>query len=290
MLTLLVVAPLLGRQPAAAQDPRPTLRAGTGAETVVLDGRLDEPGWAAAPAIAGLSQVEPQERGTASAVTTIRVLVDPRVLVFGIDARRGPAPLTAFARGRDADLDDEDHILLVLDPFGDGRSGYRFAVNPNGARFDALITNQGEGENDDWDAVWEAATTVGDSGWTAEIRIPVKSLTFPPGADQWAMNLERRIQAALETDRWASPTRDRKIGQTAGAGWLTGLPRFDLGLGLTFRPSLVTGGGHPEPHTELDGEFNLSLDVEKRIGAALLGSATVNTDFAETEADTRRSN
>ena len=50
------------------------------------------------------------------------------------------------------------------------------------------------------------------------------------------------------------------------------------------------GGGHPGPDTNLDGTAKPSLDVTQRLGANLLGSATVNTDFAETEVDTRRTN
>ena len=40
----------------------------------------------------------------------------------------------------------------------------------------------------------------------------------------------------------------------------------------------------------MDGKFHPSLDVTQRLGANLLSSLTVNTDFAETEVDTRRTN
>src|ERR1043166_4542913 len=74
------------------------------------------------------------------------------------------------------------------------------------------------------------------------------------------------------------------------AGLLDGLPEFSLGLGLSIRPAAVMGGGHPGPDTELDGTAKPSLDVTQRLGANLLGSTTVNTDFAETDVDTRRTN
>jgi hypothetical protein len=63
----------------------------------------------------------------------------------------------SFARQRDATLDIEDYIKIVFDSYHDGRSGYVFTVNPNGARYDALIANTGGGENANWDAVWEGA-------------------------------------------------------------------------------------------------------------------------------------
>lgn len=267
----------------------PTLKAGRGAEEVVLDGRLTESVWQDAESIAGLTQVEPVQGGPADGVTAVKVLAHPRYLVLGV-AVRTTRPIVAFARARDASLRDEDHVRFVFDPFGDGRSGYLFAVNPFGARYDALVSNQGEGENAAWDALWEAAAAVTDSGWSVEIRVPVKSLSFPAGADRWVMNVQRRVQGALATERWAAPRQDQQFGQTTNAGWLTGLPRFDLGQGLTIRPAVVAGAARAGPSVPSDGQFELSADVEKRLGANLLGTVTVNTDFAETEVDARQAN
>ena len=52
--------------PASAQSPRPTIRAAAGAERIRVDGWLDEPAWADAPA-AELTQVEPIEGAQPSA-------------------------------------------------------------------------------------------------------------------------------------------------------------------------------------------------------------------------------
>ena len=90
--------------------------------------------------------------------------------------------------------------------------------------------------------------------------------------------------------RWASPARQYQVTQTSRAGLLTGLPEFDLGVGLTIRPAVTTGGGVPAPRRIVDGEFQPSLDVTQRLGANVLASLTANTDFAETEVDTRRTN
>ncbi|MEZ4587826.1 MAG: DUF5916 domain-containing protein, partial [Gemmatimonadales bacterium] len=207
-----------------------------------------------------------------------------------IRASTAGRPVTAFSRSRDADLDDEDHVRIAIDPFDDGRSGYLFSVNPNGARFDALITGQGEGENSDWDAPWEAVTTRDADGWTVEARIPVASLSFPRGTDRWAFNVERRTQALLATDRWASARRDVRFGQTSQAGLLVGLPRFEVGLGLTVRPSLTAGAGRATPDASTEGVLDGSLDLEQRLGTNLRATLTVSTDFAETEVDSRRTN
>ena len=87
-----------------------------------------------------------------------------------------------------------------------------------------------------------------------------------------------------------SPQRQFEITQTSRAGRLTELPEFALGRGLSVRPALTAGGGLPAPDASLEGKFHPSLDVTKRIGSNLLTSLTINTDFAETEVDTRRTN
>jgi hypothetical protein len=289
-----VVAPSLAAQVAPSDGraaARSALRASSTTRPLIIDGRLDEPDWLAADSISDLTQVEPRQGGVPSARTVIRVLALPDALVFGVRADDAdPSSITAFARQRDASLGSEDHIRVVLDTYLDGRSGYVFIVNPNGARYDALIANQGEGENSNWDAVWEAATARTETGWSVEIKIPVKSLLFRRGLDTWAFNVERRIQRFLETDRWSSPSRDTKINMTSRAGLLTGLPDFQLGVGLSVRPSGSGNVGKQSSGRETDWNQKASLDITQRLGANTLGSLTLNTDFAETEVDTRRTN
>ena len=283
---------LVSPKPSAAQSaPRPSFRAHAVAAGVRIDGVLDEPEWADADSVADLTQVEPIKGGAPSGRTVVRVLALPDALVIGIRAD-DPEPdrITAFTRQRDALLTSEDHIRVVLDTYLDGRSGYVFIVNPRGARYEALITNQGEGENSNWDAVWEAEASQTPTGWALEIRLPAKSLLFKEGLTTWGFNVERRIQRFLETLRWASPDPDTKINMTARAGLLTGLPAFDLGVGLSVRPAGTAEAGREGPGLATTHDFSPSLDVTQRIGANTLGSLTVNTDFAETEVDTRRTN
>jgi len=275
-----------------AATSRPTLRVGAnGSGALKIDGILDDAAWATADSIANLTQIEPQEGQAPTGRTVVRVVASGDAIVFGIHAYDPDAArITSFARNRDASLTSEDHVRIVLDTYLDGRSGYVFIVNPYGARYDALVANQGEGENSQWDGIWEAATHRDGSGWSAEIMIPVKSLLFKRGLTEWGFNVERRIQRLLESSRWASPDRDVKINVTSRAGLLTQIPAFDLGLGLSIRPSLTSSVGKPAPATAALSDVSASLDVTKRLGANTLGSLTINTDFAETEVDTRRTN
>jgi hypothetical protein len=275
----------------AQPSARPSVRAGALAADVRVDGVLDEPEWSTAPSIDGLTQTDPTEGAPASSPTVVRVLAGPKAILFGIVCEdREPSGVVSFSVRRDATLASEDHVRVVLGPFLDGRSGYVFAVNPTGARYDAIINPGGETENPEWDGIWQAATRRTEAGWTAEIWIPVQTLSFNPRLREWHLNVQRRIQRKLETDRWAFPARQYQVTQTSRAGVLTGLPEFSLGLGLTVRPSVTSGGGVPGPGAPREGEFQPSLDLTQRIGANVLASLTFNTDFAETEVDTRRTN
>jgi hypothetical protein len=270
----------------------PQLRAGVLTETgVVVNGTLDEPAWSGAEVIDNFTQADPSEGTPATLRTIVRVLAGPKAVVIGIVCDDpDPSGIVSFSVRRDAPLGSEDHVRVVLGPFLDGRSGYVFAVNPSGARYDGLIDPGGESDNPDWDGIWEAATVHGPSGWSVEISIPVQSIGFKPGLHEWHFNVQRRVQRLLETDRWASPARQYQVTQTSRAGLLTGLPDFVLGMGLTVRPAITGGGGIPVPSAEIDGDFHPSVDVTQRLGANLLASLTANTDFAETEVDTRRTN
>jgi hypothetical protein len=275
----------------ALPPPPPSLRAGALPDSHVIDGRLDEPAWTTAHASDAFTQTEPLEGAPPSARTTVRVLASRKALVVGIDCEQPPGVgLVSFSVRRDAPLASEDHVRVVLGPFLDGRSGYVFAVNPSGARYDSLVNPGGETDNPEWDGIWNAATAHRDSGWTAEIWIPLQTLSFKPGLTQWHFNVQRRIQRLLETDRWASPLRQYQVTQTSRAGLLSDLPDADLGRGLSVRPAVTAGGGIPAPDAEAEGEFQPSLDMTQRVGANALASVTVNTDFAETEVDTRRTN
>lgn len=285
---LLILAAAHG---AFAQDGPPSLRAGSLSTRIVVDGQLTETAWESAEAIEDFRQTDPVEGAPASAHTRVQVLADRHAIVIGVICDEpDPTRIVSFSVQRDAVLDSEDHIRIVVGPFADGRSGYVFAVNPTGARYDGLINPGGEDVNADWDGIWEAATAKSPTGWSAEIRIPILTLAFKPGLHEWHFNIQRRIQRRLETDRWASPNRQYQITQTSQAGLLTGLPDFDLGAGLTIRPAITSGGGVPAPDASVERDFQPSLDINQRIGANVLASGTVNTDFAETEVDARRTN
>ena len=287
---LLVIAILSFANISTAQQV-PQIVAGTLAPALRVDGLLDEAAWQSATPIDAFTQTDPDEGRPASARTTVRVIANATTIAIGIVCEDDePDRIVSYSVRRDARLFGEDHVTVVLGPFLDGRSGYVFSVNPGGARYDALIDPEGDDDNEQWDGIWEAGTQRSAAGWSVEIVIPVQTLSFNPDLREWHFNVQRRIQRRLEWSRWASPVRQYDVSQTSQAGLLAGLPAFDLGIGLTIRPAITAGAGIPETNGDVDGVFHPSVDVTQRLGANFLASVTANTDFAETEVDTRRTN
>ena len=274
---------------AVAQNERPVIISGIINEEIISDGNLDEPGWSKAQIITDLSTVVPVQNGEPSRVTKFKVVSSLNYIVFGIECLDDPAKITNFSKLRDSDFSKEDYIKIIIDPFQDGQSGYIFMVNPNGARYDALVSNRGESEKSDWDGIWEAGTTIHENGWTTEIKIPIQSINFKRGLKEWGFNIERNIQRNQEIIRWANVSRDQWFAQTSRAGLIVGLPEFDYGIGLNINPSLIGDlSNETDKGTEFD--FQPSLTISQRLSANTIATATFNTDFAETEVDTRQTN
>ena len=279
----------------AQEFVRPSMQAGTVDDAIILDGNLSEASWLNAPVLTDLKTTVPVEEGTPSSKTEVRVIAQPRNFYIGIICKDSdPSGIVSFSKLRDVDLQNEDHVRIILDPSLDGQSGYIFSVNPNAARYDALVSNRGESENKNWDGVWEAKTRITDDGWNVEIKIPIQSINYRKGLTQWGFNVERRIQRFQETIRWSNVRRDQWFTQTSKAGLVTNLPEFSYGLGTNIRPSLVSTYAETGPVSDegMDNDFTFqpSLDINQRLGPNVTASLTVNTDFAETEVDTRRTN
>jgi len=288
---LLALAPAFCSAGAAAQ----TLigKAVAAGERIRLDGKLDEPAWQRATPIGELTQVEPREGNPPSEATEVRVLYDSEALYFGILCHaRTPGSIIATQLTRDADPDVDDYVGIVLDPFHNQRNGFFFVVNPAGARADGQISNNAEHITLDWDGIWDAAVRRVDQGWSVEIAIPFKTLRFKPGISTWGLNIERQIKIRNEKDRWAGARRDLWISNLAEAGQLQDIPAVRQGLGLDIRPYGLVRRDPFDP-ARLDKSawiIDGGLDISKNLTPNLNASLTMNTDFAETEVDSRQVN
>ena len=145
-----------------------------------MDGELLESEWALASAADDLLQHEPREGAPPSERTEIRIIYTTTDLYIGVWCYdSAPQGIRATERGRDASLEGDDRFLLVIDTAHGHRDAYFFQTNPLGARWDALLTDEGKLENLEWDGRWEVAARVHPWGWGAEIQIPFKTLRIP---------------------------------------------------------------------------------------------------------------
>jgi len=284
-VTLLICIQTFGQEP-----ERPAISSVVAGQAIRVDGWLNEEDWERADSINGLFMVEPVVNGTPTFRTVVKILVSPKNIYLGVICfDDDPNAIVAFSKARDSKLEDEDYLKVILDTYGDGRNGYIFTINPFAARYDALVSFNGESENPNWDGAWDAQTQINGDFWSAEFRIPVSTLTYNKSLDSWGFNIERRIQRFLEVNRWSGISMDYTIGQTRYAGLITELPEFNPGIGFTPRASVTTKATQDatDPATY---DFKPSLDITQRITTDITAQLTINTDFAETEVDSRQTN
>jgi len=253
----------------------------------VIDGRLDEAVWAKAQPIGPLRQEEPEENVPASEETDVRLLYDAQNLYIGVRCYdHEPDKITATRLNRDPDLGTDDRLRVLIDTFRDRRNAYEFEVNPLGARGDALLTNNGQDLNTDWDGIWSAKVSIDAQGWVAEMAIPFKTLKFKPGLDQWGFNVARTIRRREESMRWSSPRHDVDFFQSSEAGEVRGFAGVRQGFGLAATPFTVARWDYDRTgRNSQDLHGQPGLDATYRVTPSISANFTVNTDFSETQVD-----
>ncbi|MGH7467828.1 MAG: carbohydrate binding family 9 domain-containing protein [Longimicrobiales bacterium] len=191
-------------------DGRPEVLAAPSRAPVKIDGLLDDEVWAQAQVFGGFTQSEPLEGQPASYATEVRVAYDAENLYVAAYCRDGGQRVVNDIR-KDFRPDDQDTFELILDTFADRRNGYAFITNPEGARTDQQIANEGREVNASWDAIWSVKTARVPDGWTVEMAIPFRSLRFAPGATTWGINFSRRLRSARACSwtRYCSSIRAR---------------------------------------------------------------------------------
>jgi hypothetical protein len=292
VLLLWGAAERLEAQTPGAEDGRPSIAAERlrEGERVRVDGALDEGIWMRATAITDFRQREPVEGGAPSERTEIRIAYSADALYIGALLHDSdPDRILGHQRERDASLATDDRLMWILDTFLDERSGYFFEINPAGLMGDGLIRPGATAAvNRSWDGIWEARVARGAYGWSAEIRIPFRTLNFNPDLDSWGINFQRTVRRKNEETIWSGHLRNQSLFSPIHAGRLTGLEGISQGLGLEVKP-FVTSARTTDP-SGTRSPSDVGFDVSYSITPSLRASVTVNTDFAEVEVDQRRVN
>ncbi|HEU4390545.1 MAG TPA: DUF5916 domain-containing protein [Blastocatellia bacterium] len=256
---------------------------------ITIDGLLNEADWLEASTVGEILQREPHPGEKASERTELRLLYDDTNLYIGVICYDSePDRIIGTQMQRDADLSADDRIELLIDSFHDRHNAFYFATNPLGALVDGLIIENGQ-LNRNWNAIWYVRTHESEAAWTAEFAIPFKSIGFKSGEQVWGFNFSRTIKRKLEEDRWAAPRLDLKFFQVSEAGEIDGLNGIHQGRGLDVRPFISTKALHNIDNGN-DISAKAGVDVFYNITPSLKWTTTINTDFGETEVDSRQIN
>lgn len=256
----------------------------------VIDGRLDDNCWRTLGTWSGdFTQREPHEGAKGSLPTEIKVLYDDRAIYVAIrayDPQVATRPRTMGAR----DEFTGDMVGINFDSYHDQRIGFEFDVTSGGSKIDLILRDDG-GADLSWNAVWDVKTAVEADAWTAEFRIPLSQLRYPPGRDQtWGMHSWRWIGALQEESDWNLIPMDPH-GWIHSFGLIHGLRDLPASRRLEIVPyataklhRYAAEPGNPfrsGQETRLEG----GLDLKYGLSTNLTLDATVNPDFSQVDAD-----
>ena len=313
ILCLSVLVGWLAPKAASAQDtqasnavaPVVTAVALDAEERIQVDGLLDEAIWRRVEPATDFIQQEPDNGAPATERTEVRIVYDDDRLYLGVTLHDSdPDGIMGTQMQRDASLGSDDRFMWAIDTFLDGRSGYFFEINPLGLMGDGLISQGsgfgfgggggggGGGVNKQWDGIWIARVRRTDTGWTAEIELPFRTLNFDPTSKTWGINFQRTVRRKSEESVWYGHARNQGLFRMTNTGRVTGLGEISQGTGLDIKPyataSVTSAPGRDV--TAATGTGDAGVDILYSLTSSLRANFTVNTDFAETEVDQRRVN
>ncbi|MEM1203334.1 MAG: DUF5916 domain-containing protein [Acidobacteriota bacterium] len=279
---------------ASTFDSVPTIEAAKIDGSIRLDGRLDDDAWSRAKPFEGFTQREPVELAPSTERTVLRVLYSDSSLYIGVECfDSDPSALIAQEMERDSLTFRDDSVGLFLDTFHDHRNAYFFETNPNGARTDALLTDEGRDFNLNWDGVWGTGVHRHDQGWSIEFQIPFSTLRFDDTSETWGMQIRRIIRRKNEETYFSPIGLDADVFRISRGGHITGLEGLQTGLQLQVLPyATFSDASAEDPILEdsFDDGFDAGVDVKWAVTKEMSLDLTVNTDFAEAEVDDQQVN
>ena len=277
--------------------------------TITLDGWVEEEAWKAIPPLP-LTMYEPIYEGEMTEYSELRLAYDDDYLyVSGLLHDNEPDKIRANSQYRDG-YSGDDTVGLIIDTFNDNESALWFSTTPNGVRLDMAVSNDLEGGGGDpfgrvinisWNTFWDAATQKNEEGWHCEMRIPFSSLGFQDDAGQVVMG--------LTAYRYIARKNERHIFPSIPPNWNMGFAKPSQAQKVMFeevyskRPVYITpyalGGlnqqallNDTETAYRQDNDYigEVGGDIKYNVTSNLTMDLTVNTDFAQVEADDQQVN
>lgn len=264
---------------------------------LVLDGRLEEPSYAAVLPLTDFIQQEPQEGQPATEKTEAWIFFDDTT--FYVAARlwdSHPEREVANELRRDnGNILGNENLTFVIDPLHDRRNGYLFQTNPLGALRDMTVTD--DRQNSAWNGIWYVKTARFDQGWTVEVAIPFKTLRYrASGAQTWGINLRRLVKWKNEFSYLSlvpASLGASGVSRMASTATLVGIQTPAESKNVELKPyavsSVSTNHATAAPFdNRLDADAG--LDFKYGLTRSLIVDATWRTDFAQVEEDLQQVN
>lgn len=268
-----------------------------------LDGVVDEPAWDAVEPFV-MTMYTPNFGGELTEATEVRMAHDDRFLYVSgrmYDSEPDRIRTNTFYRDQ---YSGDDIVAVVIDSYNDYETAVWFVTNPAGVRQDRTVSNDaqftsGRPMNADWNSHWDVATSRNDEGWFAEFRIPFSTLGFQVSGGETTMGLIVYRLVARKNERQVYPAIDPKWG---GLGFAkpSQAQRIVLRDVRQSTPVYVTpyslGGFDRTPSAETgappdyDPTAEVGIDVKYSPTSNLALDLTLNTDFAQVEADDQQIN
>jgi len=286
MILLLAAAPVW-----AVTSEIPDLPRISGA--VKIDGSLDDLAWRKALKIDVNIETNPGENVPAKVKTVAYLMEDGVNLYIAFDARDpNPKAIRAFLRDRDSAYND-DFVGVVIDSYNDERRAFEFFSNPLGAQMDLTNDDVNHREDDSWNAIWDSAGKITESGYIVEMEIPLNQLRFPAadGKQTWGIDVLRMYPRDSRTRIGATPL-DREINcYLCQVGKIQGFENVEPGRDLEIVPTVTASKNDTLDDPLVDSlqsgdmEAEAGLSIRWGITPDMTANLAINPDFSQIEAD-----
>jgi hypothetical protein len=278
---------------AASKSVHPPLVTGA----IILDGKMNEEGWSTAVPLTNFSVFRPRTDVPARFGSSARIMRDNEALYVFVTVQSKREDLHAPMSKRDGDTEG-DNIEIMVDSLSSGQRAYGFRVGAGGVLSDGLVSVEPGNVDPAWDSLFDAQTHIGDDAWSAEVRIPFRSLRFEKSSKAWGLHVLVKSWKHQQTLSWMNIDRN-KNNFVAQAGQLTGLDDVEPGRAFELLPTLTLGWGEdaesPSPTCSFDagfGQFQIcganlatSLSGKWAITPSLTMDVSLFPDFSQLGAD-----
>lgn len=280
-------------------------------EKITLDGILAEPAWQQAEVISEFMQYDPFPGQQPSARTEMRILYDDAYMYIAASCfDPEPEKMIALSLERDFEPTRDDGFAFIIDTYNDKSTGLAFITNILSARWDMEFSADGLSENEAYNTFWDVTSHADSTGFYSEFRIPFSSLRFqsdsvitmgfrairlikrlnefsiyPPCSPDiedawWKVSLAREMQLTK-----LKATKPFYIIPYLAADYIEVQQLNSSASGYEKQTSFMKRNGYAGNATLDKILSNIGGDMKYGISKNLTLDLTVNTDFAQAEAD-----